>query len=157
MTNIEQQIIDLVATDRIDIPISSMSGKLKRTKPELAKEIDLEPYKGRYDGKRVHARVEREDRSKARGMREGIELFIREHPKYGAILQGMIDEKREEREIHLYFGVNENCRLSDDDYIGVLTDLGFSGARARDLYLELIEISRQISRKRGEERSILIG
>ena len=32
---IERQIIELIATDRIDIPVSSMSGKLKRKKPSL--------------------------------------------------------------------------------------------------------------------------
>ena len=41
MTNetLERQIIQLIATDRIDIPISSMSGKLKRRKPKLAEAV----------------------------------------------------------------------------------------------------------------------
>ena len=34
---LERQFIEIVAMDRIDRPISSMSGKLKRQKPKLAK------------------------------------------------------------------------------------------------------------------------
>src|SRR3989344_4049182 len=126
--NIEDKIITLIATDRIDIPISSMSGKLKRAKPKLAK-----------------------------GMAEGIELFSNEFPKYGTILRGLIEEQRALRETHLYFGVNSGCRLTADDYMGVMTGLGFSEPRARDLYPELMDASRSISRKREEERSVLIG
>ena len=93
----ERQIIELIATDRIDIPISSMSGKLKRQKPKLAEAIDL-GGRSRYNGERVYARVESEDREKARGMREGVEEFSRKFPQYGKILDGIIEEKRVERE-----------------------------------------------------------
>lgn len=48
------------------------------------------------------------------------------------------------------------CRLTADDYLGVMTNLGFTEAQARNLYEPLIEASRQISKKRSEERSILI-
>ena len=41
MEELERQLIEIVATDRIDVPISSMSGKLKRRKPKLAKAVDL--------------------------------------------------------------------------------------------------------------------
>ena len=40
--NTEKQLIELIATDRIDKPISSMSGKLKRAKPKLAKALELQ-------------------------------------------------------------------------------------------------------------------
>ncbi len=40
--NIERQVIEIIATDRIDIPISSMSGKLKRGKKKLAQALELE-------------------------------------------------------------------------------------------------------------------
>src|SRR3989344_1022782 len=154
--NIEDKIITLIATDRIDIPISSMSGKLKRAKPKLAKGI-AEDISGRYEGSRVYARIENEDEMKARGMKEGIELFSNEFPKYGTILRGLIEEQRALRETHLYFGVNSGCRLTADDYMGVITGLGFSEARSRELYPDLMDASRSISRKREEERSVLIG
>ena len=157
MKVLEDQIIGLIAMDRVEIPISSMSGKLKRQKPKLAKDIDLSDYKGKYQGERAYARIESEDLEVARGMKDGIDEFSKRHPKYGAELQEIIDEKRTERETHLYFGLNEGSRLSEADYIGVMRSLGYSEAGARSLYPELISVSRKISKKRDEERRILIG
>lgn len=157
MEVLERQIIELVAMDRIEIPISSLSGKLKRQKPKLAKDIDLSDFKGKYQGERAYARVESEDLEVARGMKEGIAEFSKRHPKYGAELQSLIDEKRDERETHLYFGLNEGSRLSEVDYLGVMKSLGYTEAGAQSLYPALMETSRKISRKREEERRILIG
>ncbi|MEK6792260.1 MAG: hypothetical protein AABX96_04635 [Nanoarchaeota archaeon] len=153
---LETKVIQLIATDRIEIPISSMSGKLKRQKPKLAGDIDL-GNKTSYRGERCYARIESEDLQKARGTREGIDEFTKKFPKYGSILNGMIEEKRTERETHLYFGMNENCRLSEGDYMGVMESLGFTQTMARNLYPELMQVSRNLSKKRDEERSILIG
>ncbi len=155
--NLERQIISLIAADRIDIPISSMSGKLKRLKPKMAKQIDLQEYGNRFEGERVYARVGELETEKARGMKEGIETFSMMYPRYGAVLNGLIEEKRIEREVNMYFGVNPGCRLTSEDYLGVMKNLGFSESGARDLYPELMEVSRNLSRKRNEERSILIG
>ncbi len=155
--NLEGQIIEIIATDRIDVPISSMSGKLKRAKPKLAKAVNLGEYEGNFEGDRVYARIEDEDKSKARGMREGIEVFSEKFPRYGKILNGIIEEHRVRRESHLYFGMYEGCRMTTGDYLGVLTNLGFSEGMAKKLYPELIDISRNLSRKRCEERSILVG
>lgn len=157
MEVLERQILELVAMDRIEIPISSLSGKLKRQKPKLAGDIDLSDHNGKYSGERSYARVESEDLQKARGMKEGIAEFSKRHPKYGAELQSLIDEKRDERETHLYFGLNEGCRLSDSDYIGVMKSLGYTESAAQNLYPALMETSRKISKKRDEERRILIG
>jgi len=153
---LEGQLIQLIATDRLDIPISSMSGKLKRAKPKLAADIDLSDCNGNYLGDRVYARVNTEETMKARTMREGVEAFKEAHPQYGRILEGMISEQRAIRETHLYFGMNEGSRLSENDYMGVMQDLGFSESTARDLYPELMTVSRNLSRKRDEERSILL-
>src|SRR3989344_5042206 len=155
--NLERQIIELVATDRIDMPISSMSGKLKRAKPKLAQAVDLAEYHGNFTGDRVYARVESEDVEKARGMREGVSEFSKKFPNNGKILEGIIQEKRKARETHLYFGVNEGRRLTSADYMGVMRNLGFSEARAEGLYQELMGVSRNLSRQRDEERSVLIG
>jgi len=53
MANIERQLIELIATDRIDKPISSMSGKLKRAKPKLAK---LQPFVDLFSNNRMFCR-----------------------------------------------------------------------------------------------------
>ena len=70
----------------------------------------------------------------------------------------MIEETRAAKETNLYFGIQAGCRLTSDDYMGVMTNLGFTEAQARNLYEPLIEASRTIAKKRAEgERSILIG
>jgi len=160
MTNtnerLERQVIGLIAADRLDIPISSLSGKLKRMKPKLASAIELPA--GSYNGTRVYARVEPEDRLKARTMSEAVDDFCTEHPKYGAVLQQMIEDKRSVRETHLYFGMQEGCRLTAEDYLDVMGSLGFTESQATVLYGPLMDASRNIARKRVEsERRIMIG
>ena len=150
----ERQILEIIATDRIDIPISSMSGKLKRKKPNLAKALELEK---KFKGDRAYAYIDESDKEKARGLREGVDAFAEKYPKYGRILNGIIEEKRTKRETHLVFGMHEGCRLTSNDYMSIMTDLGFSEQRAEGLYQELMKVSRNLSKKRGNERSILIG
>jgi len=152
---LERQMIEIIATDRIDKPISSMSGKLKRRKPSLAKAVELS--NGNFLGERTWARIDEEDKQKARGMKEGVEKFEQEFPKYGRILRGYIEEQRTIREKYLVFGMNEGCRITSKDYMSVMQNLGFSPAIAERLYPELMDISHKLKRKRDEtERSILI-
>ena len=157
MTNNERKVLELIATDRIGIPIKSMAGKLDRTKPNLAKAIDLGECGMRYTGDRVYAEVRNEDTLKARGMKEAIGVFAEAYPRHGKILKGLIEEQRAVREVNMYFGVNPGCKLTADDYLGVLTSMGFTEATAQKLYPELMDISRKLARKRDEERSTLIG
>jgi len=152
---LERQVIQLIATDRIEIPISSLSGKLKRTKPKLAQAVELPD--SRYKGERVYAKIEDEDHMKSRTLKDAIAEFCKEYPNPGKILQGKIAEKRKEKETHLYCGMNEGCRLTEADYLSVITELGFGEVTARKLYPDLIAISRSLSRKRDEERRILVG
>ena len=152
---LERQMIEIIATDRIDKPISSMSGKLKRRKPKLAQAIELE--NGGYKGDRTWCKIDEEDKQKARGMKEGVEKFENQFPKYGRILRGYIEEQRTVREKYLVFGMNDGCRITSKDYMGVMQNLGFSPAISERLYPELMDISHKLKRKRDEtERSILI-
>ena len=156
---LERRVIALIAADRLYIPVSSIDNKIKkRIRPTLAKAIAGPNSKDdSYIGERIYARIENKNEQKARGVKEGIELFSKQYPQYGTILKGMIEEKREEKETHLYFGMNEGRRLAAEDYLTVMSDLGFGEASARSLYHELIEVSRNISRKRSEERRIMLG
>jgi hypothetical protein len=156
---LERQLIELIATDRIDVPISSMSGKLKRAKKKLAPAVDLSAYKDKnFEGERVYARVETEDKEKARTMSAAIDVFCKQYKRPGKVLKGIIAEKRIKSETHLYFGMNEGRRLTADDYRGVMANLGFTPASAEGLYGKLMEASRKISRSRVDgERSILVG
>jgi len=158
MENIERQIIEIIATDRIYIPISSMKGKLERQKPKLAKAVELSDYKNNFVGERVYARVETDDiTQKARTMSEAVNEFAEKYSRPGKILKGLIEEKRQAKESNLYFGMNQGCRLTANDYLSVMEGLGFSGEHAETLYQELMKVSRDLSKKRDEERSILIG
>jgi len=158
MTNetLERQVIALVAADRIEIPVSSLSGKLKRMKPKLAQAISFPGNS--YLGERVYVRVETETATEsARTMREAIDYFAEQFPRHGKVLNGLIEETRAAKEVNMYFGVNPGCRLTSDDYLGVMANLGFTEAQARNLYEPLMDTSRAISKKRGEERKILVG
>ena len=159
MTNtdetLERQVIELIAVDRIGIPIKSMAGKIDRQKPKLAAKISLP--EDNYFGERVYARVKDEEGKKARGMSNAIDVFCERHPQYGKELAGLIAEQRTVREPTLYFGMQRGCRLTTRDYMGVMTNLGFSEAKAEVMYSELMDASRKISRARDEERSILVG
>lgn len=156
MTNeTERCIINLIAADKIFVPVSSLKGKLERMKPKLAQVVSLP--EGRYNGERVYARTEIETTSKARGMRSAIEQFSAEYPVHGAVLKEMIAEQREERSTALYFGVNPGCKLNASDYMNVMQNLGFNERQAIELYPALMDVSRRIARERDEERSILLG
>jgi hypothetical protein len=154
---LERQVIELIATDRISIPIKSMAGKLDKKRPKLARTIVLTEYCGEFVGDRVYASISYEDRMKTRGMRDGVEEFTQRYPRYGAILNGLIEEERALRETHLDFGVNPGCKLTSEDYMNVMRNLGFSEQTSERLYPELMKISNSLSRKRNEERSILVG
>ena len=152
---IERELIKLIAMDRFDRIVSSLSGKLKRRKSKLAKSIDL---KGKeYQGSRVWAREDKESNLRTRGMKEGIAKFCKKDKRRGRILMGYIEEQREVREDYFSFGMQEGCRMTFDDYMEVMMDMGFTFARAKRLYYPLIGSSRELSRKKQEkERSILI-
>lgn len=157
MTNeTESRILSLITADRLGIPIKSLAGKLDRRKEKFAQAISLP--NGKYQGERVYARIEAEDKLKSRTITQAVELFCTEYPTYGGKLQQMIEDQRSVNETHLYFGVNPGCRLSSEDYLGIMKDLGFSEQSARDLYPLLMDASRNIKKARQDgERSILIG
>ena len=151
----ERQLIEIIATDRIYRPISSTDGKLKRRREKLAESVELKPGQ-KFDGERVYARVEENEIMKARGMREAIDEFAKKYPREGKILEGLIAEQRKAREINLYFEMYEGCRLTAEDYMHVMTSLGFTEATAERLYPELMDISRKMAKKKQDERSLML-
>jgi hypothetical protein len=160
MTNqsLEREVIELVATDRISIPIKSMAGKLDRARPKLAEVVLGNPeFNGNYFGERAYARVEYQDSMKSRGMRDAINVFSSAYPRYGAILNGLIEEQRASRDTNLYFGMNDGARITADDYKDVMASIGFSETESEKLYPKLMDISRKISRQRMEERNLIVG
>jgi hypothetical protein len=153
----ENRIIALIAQDRLEIPLSSMYQKVKRVKSKEAKGLAEILGASRFESGRAYAFVESEDKERARGMKAAVAEFCQEFPKHGVILQGKIAEKRVTAEEHLYFGVTPGSRLTTEDYLNVLQSLGLSEQTARNLYPDLINVSRKLAREREEERSILVG
>lgn len=154
----EKVVLELIATDRLYIPMSSLGKKLERSRKSLAKGIAEVVGTEGFDGERFYARVEEEDREKARGMREAVDLFKQKHPAYGRELEDMIREKRNVREKHLEFGMQPEKRLTADDYLGVMQSLGFTEATARAMYPDLMQVSYSLQKKRNfEQRSVIVG
>lgn len=153
----EHKILELIATDRIELPLSSLDQKLRRAKSASAKHIAEKLSGEHYFGERVFAYTQEEDKERARGMKEAVAEFTAEFPKYGAILVGKIAEKRTLSEKHLYFGVNVGCRITAEDYLGVMQNMGLSESTARSLYPELMDVSRKLAKARDEERTIIVG
>ncbi|MEK6893009.1 MAG: hypothetical protein AABX07_02290 [Nanoarchaeota archaeon] len=156
----EQQIIALIARDRLEIPLSSMYQKVKKVKSREAKNLAvlIKSLEGQeFESGRTYAYVDRENKEKARGLKEAVTEFAAEFPKSGSILLEKIAKKRTIAEEHLYFGVNTGCRLTTDDYISVMQSLGLSESTARAMYPELINVSRKLAKDREEERSAIVG
>jgi hypothetical protein len=147
MEKTEQQLLALVAADRLHMPVSSMVSRIGTRRKNFLADLDL-GKSGNYDGERVYARTESEDLEKARGTRDGIDEFAKRYPKYGKILNGLIEEKRTEKETHLYFGMNEGSRLTKADYMSVMNSLDYAPKLAEALYGPLMELSRDLAEKR---------
>ena len=153
----EQQIIELIARDRLEIPLSSMYQKVKKRKSKDAKSLATLLNGEEFESARVFAHVEDEDKERARTMKDAVVEFCADFPKYGQILRGKIAEKRVQSEKHLYFGVQQGSRLTTDDYIGVMQSLGLSEQASRSLYPDLLKVSRKLEKAREEDRSIIVG
>jgi hypothetical protein len=156
MTNeLEKQIINIVATDRLYVPSSSFDGKLERSRKKIGKSLDLsEDF---YQGDRAYARIETLNKHRSKDLRAGVKQFCDEHPQYGKILNGMIETERVKKERHLYFGMNDGKRVTNEDYMSVLENMGLGPVTAGKYLDVALDISRTLNRKRDDERSILIG
>lgn len=153
----KQKILELIATDRLDIPLSSVEQRVRRVRKSLSQEVASDIGVVGFADERVYAYVAVEDKERARGMKEAIKEFEQEFPKHGRILRGKIEERRINSEEHLYFGLTEGSKLTSEDYVGVLTDLGMTQKGAHALYPALMDVSRKLSRARNEDRSVLVG
>jgi len=157
-TTIEVFVRDLIASDVIYRPLKSLGEKGVRRLDSKARNIaDL--LKEREEvGERVHAKVERiKEEQKARTLKQGIEAFKRNHPKYGEILQGFIDETRMRQNRYLVYGLEGDFKLGEEDYLRVMMDLGFSRREASSIYPHIIAVSERLGKaSEQDERKILV-
>jgi len=157
-TEAEKAVRKLVAINDLKTPFSSLYQKAKKIENEFALGIQNYVAQGADFGNSIQARVEKEENQKARGMREGIAEFEKKYPRHGKILNGLIEEKRTEKEIYLRYDLNNGYNLADSEYVSVMRDIGLTDAEAGSMYSRLIEISSRLKKKKEEGlRSILIG
>ena len=139
-SELEINVRNLVAYDVISKPLSSLGNKVSRARTSLAKEISGLVREGE-EFERVTAYIERKDEQKARTLREGIDAFKEEHPRYGKILEGLIKEKRLKNNRYLCYGINEGFKLGCEDYRRVMKSVGLEAEQADAMYPHLIELS----------------
>ena len=155
----EKAVRKLVATNDLRIPFSSIYQKIKAYEDNLAAGIQGYVNEKADFGNSATAIVEYKDKNAARGMREGISEFNKQYPKYGAILEGLIQEKRVKSETHLIYGLNNDYKLHDNEYVSVIKDVaGLNDAEAAVIFPEIMKVSDRLKRKKKEGlREILIG
>jgi len=157
-TDLEVTIRRMVANDILSKPLSSLGQKAERRRNALSKVANTLLSQGaRTDLERAFVRREKSSQEKARTMREGINAFQEAHPRYGTILEGLIQEKRIKNNTQLVYGISEGFNLGLEEYRGVMRDLGMTTRQADAMYTHLLDISEQLG-KAGEyeERTILL-
>lgn len=154
-TEIEKYVRNMVALDILSKPLSSLGGKAERRRDKSAKEIsDL--IKDGESGERIFARIEKKDEEKARTLREGIDAFKKEYPKYGELLEKTIAEKRKKSNKYLIYGINGGYSLGSEDYMRVMMDLGFNREAACAMYPHLKEIATGMEKANEQEERLIL-
>ena len=158
-TEPEKAVRKLIATNDLRIPFSSIYQKIKAYEDNVASGVQGYVNENADLGNSVVATVSSEDKMVARGMRKGIDEFKKQYPNYGAILEGLIQEKRLESEIHLKYGFNNGYKLHDNEYVSVIKDVaGLNDLEASAMFPEIMKVSERLKRKKKEGlRDILVG
>ena len=154
--DLEIAVRNMVAYDILSKPLSSLGQKAGRREKNLSGFVEDLLIRGQ-SCERVVAYVEPREEEKARTMREGIDAFKEEHPRYGKVLEGMIQETRVQKNNHLVFGIASGFQLGAADYRRVMTDLGMTTKEADSMYGHLLEISDRLGKAREHKlRSVLL-
>jgi hypothetical protein len=155
-TELESTIRRMVALDILSKPLSSLGKKAERRRDKLASTA-IGLLSEQEELERVFARTETIEQEKARTLREGIAMFKKKHPRYGSVLEGMIQEKRIKKDEHLVYGITEGFTLGVAEYRSVMQDLGLSPIEADGMYSHLLEISDRLGKaNQYSERTILL-
>lgn len=155
-TDLEVTVRDMVAYDILSKPLSSLGSKAYRRRDRLAEEAAKLAKKGNTS-ERVVAYLETREETRARTLREGVEAFKETHPRYGAILEGMIAEVRSASNKYFVFGIAEGFKLGAEDYRRVMKDLGMETREADAMYPHLLDISDRLGKSRENiKRDILL-
>jgi hypothetical protein len=157
-TEVEKLTRRLIASDILYRPLKSLGEKGVRRLDRVASNISDLLKDDSEMGERVTAKIEyRDEEEKARTLNEGIKEFSKKYPKYGSILEELIEEKRSKHNKYLVYKLNEGFKLGEDDYLSVMEDLGFERREASSLYPHIISFSERIGKSDiYGERNILL-
>jgi len=157
-TNVERESRYLIAGDISYRILESLGKKGTRRLNKAAKNVEALLKDSENEGNSVYARIEKKDEEeKARTMNEGIAEFYKQFPEMGSILKGLIEEKRAKKNKYLVYGLNENYKLGEEDYVRVIMDLGFDRREACSIYPHVLAISERLGKANEKaERTILL-
>lgn len=156
-TEIEKEVRYLISLDTLYKPLSSLGDKGKRRAEKKASNIVVLLKDGEEKGERIFARVEKLDEEKARTLREGIDEFKKQYPRYGEMLEEFIQKKRVKNNKYLIYGLNGGFKLGEEDYMRVMMDLGFERREASSVYPHIIAISERLGKAfQQAERKMLV-
>ena len=154
--DLETAVRNMVAYDIISKPLSSLGQKADRREKKLAVEA-AGLLQSNEPSERIFAYTETRNEERSRTTREGIDQFKEAHPRYGAVLEGMIQQKRFEKNNYIVFGVTEGFKLGASDYRSVMKDLGMTTIESDAMYGHILNISDRLGKAReNETRSILL-
>jgi len=163
-SELEQRVRRMVSADITYRVLKSLGERgIRRLDKRAAEIVGLLKYeeetKKREQRERFYADVkEIDEEEKARTLRQGIDTFKEEHPKYGEILENLIQETRENRNKYLIYGIQPGYNLSEEDHLQIFMDLGFERREASSLYPHILAISQRLKKANEQaERRILIG
>ncbi len=157
-TEVEMGIRTMIAQNVLKAPMSSLYKKLERRHESLAHEVSALITDGE-EGERIFANIqEREEDGKARAMRVAIDQFKGMHPKYGEILENLIQETRKDKNTVLVYGLKNGFKLGTEDYFRVMSDLGFDKMTAGAFVPHLLETAKNLKKpvSEQEQREILL-
>ena len=155
-TELEKRVRRIIAADITYRVLKSLGEKGVRRLDKRATEI-VGLLDKEEQGDRFYARIEKTEEEKARTLRQGIDAFKKKHPRYGNVLEGLIAEKRLERNENLIYGLTKGSKLSEEDYVQIIMDLGFEKREASAMYPHILAISERLGRAdEHKERLILI-
>lgn len=156
-SELENKVRRLIAGDITYRVLKSLGDKGDRRLHKKAVEIVYLLNKGEEPNDRFFVGIEKTEKEKAKTMRQGINAFKKKYSSYGKILEGLIAQKRIERNKNLVYGLNEEYHLSEEDYVQIIMDLGFEKREASAMYPHILAISERLGKADEQrERTILI-
>ena len=156
-SELENKVRRLIAGDITYRVLKSLGERGNRRLKKRAVEIVCLLKEGEEPNSRFYVEIERIKEEKARTMRGGINAFKKKYPNYGKILEGLIAEKRIKRNKNLVYRLNKGYKLSEEDYVQIMMDLGFEKREASAMYPHILAISERLEKADEQmERTILL-